>query len=311
MSDDYCKVDGVILDRIDKAILRELTLFNCRASYRSLAKKFDLSPNTIKYRITKMIEQGVIRKFRIHLSNETTGLEAIFGLIFTDGTENSEELVSQIGRNPKIYYVLTLSATEGGAYFVGGGCRSPNELAELGAMLRRFDQVQKVELHMAFRPWKGRKIDFSKTQLKVIRCLNQNARMRIEEISERTGMAAKTVRRILKELEPGNGLYYSCRVNLSAGGMIDALLRIEWDDKMTSIDEVFHWIKRDYLDVIWMNFMSSSEPVMFTSLLLDSVLDLELLSKQVREAPFIKSTTPLIVISDTSFETESDIMLRE
>jgi hypothetical protein len=38
---------------------------------------------------------------------------------------------------------------------------------------------------------------------------------------------------------------------------------------------------------------------------------LELLSKQVREAPFIKSTTPLIVISDTSFETESDIMLRE
>jgi hypothetical protein len=60
-----------------------------------------------------------------------------------------------------------------------------------------------------------------------------------------------------------------------------------------------------------MNFMSSSEPVMFTSLLLDSVLDLELLSKQVREAPFIKSTTPLIVISDTSFETESDIMLRE
>ncbi|MHA2143660.1 MAG: Lrp/AsnC family transcriptional regulator [Candidatus Thorarchaeota archaeon] len=66
---------GVTLDKIDKDILRHLFRVNCRASYRSLARKFGLSPNTAKNRVAKMIEQGVILKFQVSLNAEMTGLE--------------------------------------------------------------------------------------------------------------------------------------------------------------------------------------------------------------------------------------------
>ncbi|MHA2143659.1 MAG: winged helix-turn-helix domain-containing protein [Candidatus Thorarchaeota archaeon] len=234
-----------------------------------------------------------------------------WGLIYTDGTENSREFVSQIGSNPMITYMLTLTSLEGGAYFFDGRCSGPNKVAELRTMLRGFDYVQQVELHMAFRPWKGRKIEFSKAHLKVIRCLRQDARMRIEEIAQKTGMASKSVRRILRELEPGNGLYYHCRVDYSAGGVVDATLRIEWDDKMTSLEKMFDWIRREYDDDLWIVYISSTEPVMFACFMLDSILDFGHISNRIREEQFVKSTTPLIAIAADAFEGQGDVMLRE
>lgn len=304
---------GVTLDKIGKDILRELFRGNCRASYRSLARKVNLSPNAVKNRVTKMIEQGVILKFQVSLNYEMTGIELVFGLVYTFGTENSEDFVSHIGNSPLIHWVSTLSTTEGGAYFFLGGCKGANQLAELGSMLRGFDHVQKVELHMAFRPmpWKASKVDFTKAQLKVIRCLQQDARMKIEEIASRTGMAAKTVRRILREVESGKGLYYHCRTDYLAGGVVDATLRIEWDDKITSIDEMFHWVKQEYSDDLWILLISSSEPVMFACFMLDSVLEMGPISNRIRAAPFVKSTTPLIAIETGSFEDQKDIMLRD
>jgi DNA-binding Lrp family transcriptional regulator len=305
-------VDGVILDRIDKGILRELAMFNCRASYRSLARKFNLSPNAIKNRVTKMIEDGVIIKFYVRLVNEITGIEALFGLIFTDGAENREEFVSRIGSNPMIHTVCTLITIEGGAYFVFGGCTSPNQLAELGAMLRRFNHVQKVEIHRGYRPFRGRKIDFSKAQLKVMSCLYQDARMTIEEIAKRSGMAAKTVRRILRQLEQGNGIYYSSRLNLSAGGLVDVWVRIDWDDKLTSIDEIFHWLKSEYPDDLWMCHISASDSVMFADFILNDITKLEQISSKIREAPFVRSTTSLAAFAQSSFfEGLRDIKMTE
>ncbi|MFX1369698.1 MAG: winged helix-turn-helix transcriptional regulator [Promethearchaeota archaeon] len=296
------------MDKKDKAILRHLFM-NCRASYRSLAKKFNLSPNTIKNRISKMCELGVIRKFQIWYVNPDT--IPFFGLIYTDGTENSEEFLSCVGKSRKIGYALTITTTEGGAYFIEGGCDSPNDFAELRAMLGRIDHVVNVELHMTVFHRRGTKIEFSKPQLRVIRCLLQDARMRIEEISKRTGMAAKTVRRILKELEQSKAIHFSCRANLSAGGMVDCFLRIEYDDKKGSFDDVHSWIRGEYQSEVWWIFVSPSDSVMFASLVLDNVLELESISKRIREAPFVKSTTPLVVIADHAFEYQDEDILRK
>jgi len=299
---------GFTLDKKDKAILRELFV-NCRASYRSLAKKFGLSPNTIKNRISKMSEKGVIRKFQIWYVNPDT--IPFFGLIYTDGTENTEEFLSYIGKSPKIGYALTITTTEGGAYFIEGGCEGPEDFAELRDMLKRIDQVANVELHMYLHHRRGTRIEFTKPQLRVIRCLLQDARMRIEEISKRTGMAAKTIRRILKELEQSKAIHFACRANLSAGGMTDCFLRIEYDDKKASFDDVHSWIRGEYQAEVWWVFISSSDSVMFASLVLDNVLELEPISKRIREAPFVKSTTPLVVIADYAFEYQDDDILRE
>ncbi len=299
------------MDKIDRAIIREFVNVSCRTSYRSLARKFGLSPNAIKNRVEKLVELGVILEFQVFLASEVAGYEVLFGLVYTDGSENSKELISQIGSSPMIGTVNTLIMPEGGAYFLYGRCMGPGKLAELGAMLRAFDEVVSVELHMASHRIRGTKIDFSKQQLRVIRCLQQDARMRIEEIAKRTGMATKTVRRTLRELELGNGIHYAIRLNISAGEWVDAWVRIEWDDKMTSADQIVRWLQDEYPDDLYWLHISSSESVMLADFILDNILDLNKISTKIREAPYVKSTASLAASAQTSFEGLKEIKLRE
>jgi DNA-binding Lrp family transcriptional regulator len=302
---------GVTLDRIDNAILRELTLVNCRTSYRALAKKTGVSPNTAKNRVRKLVEDGIIIRFVISMSHETAGTDQIFGFVFTSGTENSEEFVSQLGKNPMISSVSTSVRPEGGAYLIFGRCMGAQELAEIGATLRRFDEVQNVELHLNVHRLRGAKTDFSRSQLKVIGCLIQNARMKIEEIAKRTGMASKTVRRLLRELKQSEGLFFSCLLDLSAGGLVNAFLRIEWDDKKTSAADVVQFLQGECADNLWWTWISASEPVMFADLCFENILDLEHISRRVRAAPFVKSTASLVISADATFELVGESKLRE
>ena len=177
-------------------------------------------------------------------------------------------------------------------------------------MLRAFDEVVNVDLHMAAHRIRGTKTDFTKQQLRVLRCLQQDARMRIEEIAKRTGMAAKTVRRILKELEGGNGIHYSIRVDPSAG-WVDAWVRIEWDDKMKSADYIARWLQDEYPDELYWLHISSSESVMLADFILDNILELNQISAKIRAAPYVKATASLAASAQASFEGLKEIKLRE
>jgi DNA-binding Lrp family transcriptional regulator len=298
------------LDRIDKEIIREFLNVSSRTSYRALARKYGLSPNAIKNRVEKLVEQGVILEFQVFLASEVAGYEVLFGLVYTDGTENCEEFIPKVGSSPMVGTVCTLIVPEGGAYFLYGRCMGPSQLAELGGMLRALSEVVKVDLHMAAHRIRGTKIEFSKQQLMVLRFLQQDSRMRVEEIAKRTGTSTKTTRRILKELEAGNGVHYSIRVNPSAG-WVDAWVRIEWNDKITSADEIARWLQNEFPDDLYWLHISSSESVMLADFILDNILDLNQISARIRGAPFVKSTASLAASAQSSFEGLKEIKLRE
>jgi DNA-binding Lrp family transcriptional regulator len=199
---------------------------------------------------------------------------------------------------------------EGGAYFIYGRCMGPGKLAELGGMLRAIDEVVNVDIHMAAHRIRGTKIVFTKQQLRVLRCLQQDVRMRVEEIAQKTGMAAKTVRRILKELETGNGVHYSLRVNPSAG-WVDAWVRIEWDDKLTSADQIASWLREEFPDDLYWLHISSSESVMLADFIIDDIRELNQISSKIRAEPYVKSTASLAASAQSSFEGLKEIKLKE
>ena len=92
------------MDKIDKAILRELQYVSCRSSYRSIGKKIGLSPNGVKYRIEKLIETGVIIRFYVRpLTKEIMEMNNVLAFVITDGTEDASEFISQIGNLPMVY----------------------------------------------------------------------------------------------------------------------------------------------------------------------------------------------------------------
>ena len=70
----------VKIDAIDKKILFELDT-NARMSYSDLGKKLRIGKNNVQYRVNKLSEAGVIKKFVVQPSLAKIGL--FLGKIFS------------------------------------------------------------------------------------------------------------------------------------------------------------------------------------------------------------------------------------
>ncbi|MHA2143527.1 MAG: winged helix-turn-helix transcriptional regulator [Candidatus Thorarchaeota archaeon] len=302
----------VTLDSIDKAILLYLDA-NCRISYRALARKTGLSPNAARNRIVRLIDEGVIIRFVIEYTLEMIDASHFMALVNTDGTENLQQFVLQIGEQPMVYHVNVLGNMRGGAYLVTGQSIGDHRLAEFGAYLRALNEVQSVELHTMLPTdlLQGRKVEFSRVQLKVLNCLCEDARMQITEIAEMTGMAPKTVRRAIKEIADSGGVIFTMRSNLAAGGFVDAFVRIHWNDKMISADELIKWLQDEYPTDFWYPWVSATESMLYADILAGSLLEVEQIANGIRSAPFVKSTATLIATSNVLFEKLTERRLRE
>jgi DNA-binding Lrp family transcriptional regulator len=302
----------VTLDSIDKAILQYLDA-NCRISYRALARKTGLSPNAAKYRIARLIDEGVIFRFVVEYTLEMIDASHFMALVETDGTENLRQFVSHIGEQPMVYHVNVLGSMKGGAYLVTGQSMGDHKLAELGAFLRGLDEVQAVELHTMLPTdlLQGRKPEFSRMHLKVLNCLCEDARMQISKIAEITGMAPKTVRRAIKEIVNSGGVNFATRSDLAAGGFVDAFVRIHWNDKMISADELIKWLQDKYPIDFWYPWVSATESMLYADILAGSLLEVEQIANGIRSAPFVESTATLIATSNVLFEKLTEIRLRE
>ncbi|MHA2143590.1 MAG: winged helix-turn-helix transcriptional regulator [Candidatus Thorarchaeota archaeon] len=302
----------VTLDKIDMTILREMDA-NCRASYRAIARKTGLSPNAVKNRLTKLIEGGVITDFLITLTYETADVDSFLAVVCTDGSESVQDLVSYIGGNPMVYHVSALVCVTGGAYVVAGEHSSTITLAEIGAFLRGMDKVLSVELHPMLTTdlQRGQKVEFSRAQLRILKCLIQDPRMQISDIAEMTGMASKTVRRALKEIEDGEGVRFTARYDFAAGGLVDPFIRIIWNDKKISADELVQWLRHEYPAEFYYPWTSASDSVMFADFVVGDLSEAERISNHIRGAPFVLSTTILVGLSGAKFPHTTEIRLEE
>ncbi|MHA2159758.1 MAG: Lrp/AsnC family transcriptional regulator, partial [Candidatus Thorarchaeota archaeon] len=89
------------MDPLDWALIRELS-GNSRAPYKTLARKLDVSSNTVKNRIKRLREQGVFSGYGIMVSMEMLEAEHVAGVISTDGTEQVIEFMRQVARNHEV-----------------------------------------------------------------------------------------------------------------------------------------------------------------------------------------------------------------
>ena len=126
-----------------------------------------------------------------------------------------------------------------------------------------------------------------------------------------SGLSPRTVRRLLKELADGEGINFSASFDMAAGGFLDVFVRINWNDKMISVGELSQWLWREYPTQFWAPWSSASEPVMFADFLVKSHQEAELISNQIRETPFVISTTTLLSFSAAKFPYFTELKLNE
>ena len=278
-----------ILDELDRAILTDLER-NCRISYQELSRKYGISANAIRRRILNLEESGVISGYSIALSPKMTGTNSMFGLLTTDGSRDEVELVDEIGSSK---HVLAAAAYSDGVYALVAEYHGPEELQELGKFLRTLDSVERAELHTFIRDW-GSKMKLTKTHLRVLEPLLVDPRLPIVEVAQMTGLTARRVRRLIRELEEGGALRFSALPELGATTSLPYIVRILWDEKTATYSTITEWLLKDYPLQHWETYVSASEPVIFALLVADDITDLTETVRSIIQNKHVTSVKVLI-----------------
>lgn len=301
------------MDPVDKMILTEISK-NCRVSYENLSKKTGLSANAVKNRVSALLDSGAISRFAISLDAAMINAEYFMALVITDGTEDIDEFLKYMGENEMVGHISLLASAVGGAYLLWGQYIGSSMLSDLRKFLRHPSTVQDVELHTIL--WRmGRKVDLANLHLRILAVLQKNPRALISEIAQEAGLAAKTVRRGIRELMEDGGVIFSARPDTAAGGLVNFYVRLELNEDETTLNEVVKWLKAEYPLELWDPTVSATDPVIFAEFVVDDLHQAEEIARHIRCQTFVNSTTTLVSYSNKKFkyyaETMLDDMIRE
>lgn len=298
------------MDAINRTIIQAL-YDNCRISYESLAQKVKLTPNAVKNRVHNLIEKGVLSQFLIAFNPNEIDAETFQAIVLTDGAESKSEFAAIMGQNPMIGHVSTLATVKGGAYLIWGEFIGTEMLHEVSTFLRNLDEVQDVNLYVVLTPKQEPKGEFSKLHLRVLRVLRSNPLMLTSEISQQTGISTKTVRRALKEITEDGKVSFVGRPDLAAGSLVNIHIKIEWDEKIISLDKLLKWMNEKYPVAFWSPFASATESMMIAEFVVKDLQEAERISRELSDTDFVKSRTTMVAFSSGKFSYLSETKLSE
>jgi DNA-binding Lrp family transcriptional regulator len=296
------------LDEIDKGILFRM-LLNCRTPYRTLAQQFNMTANAVKKRIQKLIDTGVIAEFTAELSPAMVDGENFLAVVLTDGGENEEEFIHLLGSHILVREVGVLS---GSAYLLMGTHIGSESLRDFGSFLRGSKNVNSVELHSLVKDaMHGKKTELTKLQLRVLRCLVEDPRLPTKEISEIAGLTVRRTRTTINQLLESGTVSLGIRWNLSAGEGFVFLLKINWNEKTGSLEDVLLFINENFPVAFYGPLVSATESVVFAVFVVQQFKDADLISKKISQSAFVISCQALFGRPQKSFPDIRSIRLAE
>ena len=296
------------VDLVDKGIIAELE-GNCRQSYRVLARKLGVSSKTVRSRIEKLIETGVLQRFIIELNPETLGAHLVIAEVSTLGSEDTPTFINQIGECPVVRLVSRLAD---GKYDVEAEVRGQMGTINLGQFLRELDRVISVEIHEAiemhphtmtesFTKPKALDFQFSPLQLSVLRCLRENPRMPVVDIARRTELTAKRVRMILREFQDTNTLRFTLEWLRSSGDQIEFRSRVRYNTENVSPRKMVAWLEEQFPLEYWTSYLLTSEPTLLLDFAVNNLHQVEAIDSELKTSPFSMIVHTMIMFPHRKF----------
>jgi DNA-binding Lrp family transcriptional regulator len=270
------------LDYIDKKII-EILDDDCRTPYREIAKSLGMSATAIKSRVDELVTSGIIISFIVEFSSAMTDADAMMVWIKTDGTENKEKFISEIASNRGVSQITLIY---GGDYLVFAEYTSSLELAALAQAFRSNPHISSTEMHTILIP-RGRKMNLTNLHLRVLKALLKDARMSISDIASETGLTVRLVRKALRELKQSEAIRFSIRARLNMGDRVTFLLKLKWDPKQASREEILDLLVTSYKDEFWNAYSSASDPFLICAATVDNLNRVDTISAKLRSHPAI------------------------
>lgn len=315
------------MDLVDKNILFELST-NFRVSYQTIAKKMDLSVNAIKKRIQRMQTEGTIRGGRLVPTSAMLGMEDWVAILRTDDPIPSDSFLDGIGKHK---LVTSASILTDGSILCFGKYPGAKGLEEIGTFLRQTPGVTSVEFHTILTE-PGKKCDLKLSDLKVLRCLYQEPRMSIGDLSTKTRLTPRRVRKILKELlgengsepslfiewEPRGGtraseVYFKINIHwdLNAGGHTAFVIIITHEEGVESRSKIVKLLKEKYPVKFWYAYASAFEPAFFSVFVVEHMRETSEIIETLRQTPEVISANAIYGYPTRAFHSPVDSYFEE
>ncbi|MFW9812199.1 MAG: winged helix-turn-helix transcriptional regulator [Candidatus Thorarchaeota archaeon] len=297
------------MDSIDRRILWELDA-DCRQTYERLGQKLGLSANAIRKRVENLIDDGVIIRFMVVPHNAVIDADFISIIVYTDGTEDQDDLIKQMGNHQVIHHASPLVTNEGGAYHLFGQYSGIDMMSQLGQFLKEIEVVKEVKQYPVLFP-RGEKIQLSNLQLRVLECVIEDPRMSISEISKCSGLSARMTRRALTQLQDSHAVRFTVRWDINAGDNTSFWILVNWNQKLLTHERVTERLHDEFPDDYWTAFVVATEPIVFARFVVDSLQRVNEITSIVKKLDYVESAQTLVCYSSHDFQWYGERLLKD
>ena len=250
---------------------------NCRESDRQIGKELGISGGSVRARIRKMEDAGVIESFTIKVEPPVLGLGVLY--IVVSG-QNIKEILEQISFVGKPFFVVPCVGGVTVCSIVVKG--KLDEKIELAKKLMK--DVRVLSIFEAENP--GFDSNLTKTDLEILEQLMKDPRQKIESISEKTNFSTKTITRCIEKLNENEGIQFTLVYDPTKikGFIPHAILAwIEGDLK-----ETLKKMEKEFSDsFLQIPFIAKNQIVLF--MYSKNIYDMDELTHKVRNIDKVKS----------------------
>ena len=187
------------MDKLDVQILSKL-LNNCRIPDRQIGKEIGISGVAVRSRIQKMIGRKIIEEFALKIEPPVLGYSVLYFVVV------GKELVDILNKIRLVGEPFFVVPCVGGVTVCSIVVKEdPTTKMELAKNL--LNDVRVLSIFEAKNP--EIRSDLTKTDIEIIDILLKNPRLKIEEISKRSGFSTKTVTRSLDKLQSDEAIQFT------------------------------------------------------------------------------------------------------
>ncbi len=258
------------MDKLDLKILSVL-LDNCREPDRQIGNKIGISGASVKLRIKKMIQNGIIENFALKIEPPVLGFNVLY--IVTTG-QDIDKILKQVELIGDPFFVVPC---------VGGitVCsivvkENVEQKIELAKNLMR--GVRILSIFEAENP--GIRSDLTKTDLEIINYLLKNPRAKIEELSRLTKLSTKTIARSLNKLQDDEAILFTIIYDPSKFVQYISFAILVWIEE--NLNETLKQLTKEFSNSFLQKpFIAKNQIVLF--LYSNNIFELDNITQRIRD----------------------------
>jgi len=214
------------LDDLDISILKMLTT-NSRMSDHSMAKMLQVTTNTVKNRIRKLMKEGVLQGFETHLSATFFNATHCWLSAQLYGNEPEGKIVEELGEIDKVSFIMPTTEK---LMLIAMDFFNSTDLDNTIQQISGRKGITEIQTYIYSSQHLHKKIDISPLDWKIIKSIRFNSRKSPSEIARECGISTRTVNRRLRRLYNGGVVHHIITFDpMASKGTIVYGIFVEYD----------------------------------------------------------------------------------